>query len=83
MATTVYETGIELGDLKIGGRGRLRVRVFRTEYAYKVNWRSTLFEVRVLRKEILYLQSSLSSDLKVAISLSELTTVGKICQLTF
>ena len=36
-----------------GGRGRLRVRVFRTEHAHKV-WRPTFFEVRVLRTENSY-----------------------------
>ena len=33
--------------------GRLRIRVYRTEYAHKV-WRPTFFEVRVLRTENSY-----------------------------
>ena len=40
-------------DLKIGGRGRVPVRVFRTEHAHKVR-RPTFFEVRVLRTENSY-----------------------------
>ena len=53
-------------DLQTGGRGRVPVRVYRTEHAHKV-WRPTFFEVRVLRTENSYSQSSSSSDLKVPI----------------
>ena len=35
-------------DRRIAVRGRLRVRVFRTEHALWV-WRAKIFEVRVLR----------------------------------
>ena len=50
----------------MGRRGRIRVRVFRTELAHKV-WRRTFFEVRVLRTENSYLYSSSSSNLKIPI----------------
>ena len=54
-------------DLQIGGRGRVPVRVFHTEHAHKV-WRPTFYEVRMLRTENSYSQSSSSSDLKVPIT---------------
>ena len=49
-------------ELYIGGRGRLPVRVFRTEHAHKV-WPPSL-EVRVRKRKTSYSESS-SSDLKV------------------
>ena len=52
-------------DLQIGVRGRLRVRVNRTEYALQA-CRAKIFEVRVLRTLNSYSQSSSYSNLKVA-----------------
>ena len=65
MAATVAFKNIR--NLQIGGRGRVPVRVFRTEHAHKVQ-RPTFFEVRMLRTENSYSQSSSSSDLKVPIT---------------
>ena len=49
----------EVRKRSIGGRGGLRVRVFRTDHAHKV-WRQTFFEVRALRTETRTRRSSRS-----------------------